>query len=71
MALASVGLVLAGPSELVHRFEHKSFPLSWIFAILAILAFFAAELTLPEIPATAKKQPENLQSPSIPQLVGK
>jgi hypothetical protein len=43
MALACFGFVLAGNTELVWRFEHKGFPLSWAFGGAALLAFLAAE----------------------------
>ena len=38
-------LVLAGDTELVWRFEHGGFPLSWAFAGTAVLAFLAAEFS--------------------------
>ena len=43
MTLACFALVLAGNTELVWRFEHAGFPLSWAFAGAAVLAFLAAE----------------------------
>jgi hypothetical protein len=42
--LACITLVAVGNSEAVHRFEHTSFPLSWAFAGIAMIAFMAAEL---------------------------
>ena len=42
-ALGCFTLILAGNSELVSRFEHRAFPLSWAFAGVAILACLAAE----------------------------
>jgi hypothetical protein len=43
MTLACFAFVLAGNTELVWRFEPRSFPLSWTFAGAAALAFLAAE----------------------------
>jgi hypothetical protein len=43
MTVACFALILAGNTELVWRFEHRSFPLSWAFAGAAVLAFLAAE----------------------------
>jgi hypothetical protein len=43
MTLACFALVLAGNTELVWRFEHKGFPLSWMFAGAAVIAFLVAE----------------------------
>ena len=43
MTLAFIALVLAGNVDLVWRFEHTGFPLSWMFGVTAILAFLVAE----------------------------
>jgi hypothetical protein len=43
MTLACFALILAGNTELVWRFEHRRFPLSWAFACGTVLAFLAAE----------------------------
>ena len=43
MTLACLTFVLAGNRELLYRFEHTRFPLSWAFAGLAVFAFLAAE----------------------------
>ncbi len=43
MTLACVAFVMAGNTELAGRFEHRGFPLSWAFGIVAVLAFLAAE----------------------------
>lgn len=52
MVLGCLGLTLASNTESIYRFEHTSFPLSWGLAILAVLAFLAAELCHPvAIPA--------------------
>ncbi len=48
MALACVALVLAGNTDLIYRFEHSGFPLSWTSAIAAILSFLAAEFCHPD-----------------------
>jgi fatty-acid desaturase len=45
MTLASLSLILAGNTELVWRFEHRRFPLSWAFAGVGVLAFLVAELS--------------------------
>ena len=47
MTLASLALILAGNTELLYRFEHTRFPLSWACAGLAVLAFVAVELCHP------------------------
>jgi hypothetical protein len=44
MTLACFALILAGNTELVWRFEHRRFPVSWAFAGVGILAFLVAEL---------------------------
>jgi hypothetical protein len=43
MIMACFALILAGNTELVWRFEHRGFPLSWAFAGAGVLAFLAAE----------------------------
>ncbi|MGD0047394.1 MAG: hypothetical protein ABSE42_10280 [Bryobacteraceae bacterium] len=43
LTLACFGTVVAGNTELVWRFEHAGFPLSWVLAGAAILAFLATE----------------------------
>lgn len=45
--LACFAFVLAGNTDLVWRFEHTGFPLSWVFAGFAILAFLGAEFSQP------------------------
>jgi hypothetical protein len=47
MMLACFALILAGNTEPVYQFEHTRFPLSWVFAIVAIFAFLAAEFCHP------------------------
>jgi len=44
LTLACFVTVVAGNTELVWRFEHVGFPLSWVLAGAAILAFLATEL---------------------------
>ena len=43
MTVVCVALALAGNTDLIYRFEHSRFPLSWIAAGVAMLAFLAAE----------------------------
>ncbi len=43
LALACFAAVLAGNTELIWRFERAGFPLSWVLAGAAILAFLATE----------------------------
>jgi hypothetical protein len=43
MTLACFAFVIAGNTELAGRFEHRGFPLSWAFGVVAVLAFLAAE----------------------------
>jgi hypothetical protein len=44
LTAACILLVLIGQSEVVHSLEHTEFPLSWAFAILAVLAFTVGEI---------------------------
>jgi len=43
--IACFALIVAGNTELLGRFEHRGFPLSWTFAGIAVLAFLAAEFS--------------------------
>jgi len=43
LTLACFATVVAGNTEPVWRFEHAGFPLSWVLAAAAILAFLATE----------------------------
>jgi hypothetical protein len=43
MAPACFAIVLAGNTDLIYRFEHSGFPLSWMPAGVAMLSFLAAE----------------------------
>jgi hypothetical protein len=43
MTLVCVALVLAGNTELLWRFEHRGFPLSWVFGCVAVVAFLVCE----------------------------
>jgi hypothetical protein len=42
--LTGLALILAGNTELLWRFEHRGFPLSWGLVGAAVLAFLAAEI---------------------------
>jgi hypothetical protein len=42
--LVCFALILAGNTELLWRFEHTGFPLSWAVGALAVVSFLAAEL---------------------------
>ncbi len=44
LTLACFATVVAGNTQLIWRFEHSVFPLSWVLAGAAILAFLATEL---------------------------
>ena len=66
MTVACFTLVLAGNTELVWRFEHRSFPLSWAFASAGILAFLAAELGHRVFPPAIEAEDRGLQlSPEL------
>ena len=52
LSVACISLVLVRNTELVWRFEHAGFPLSWAAGLIAILAFLAAEYF---DPATVEK----------------
>lgn len=58
MTLGCFALILAGNTELVWRFEHGAFPLSWAFAGAAILAFLATEFchVAPAVPIEAEER---------------
>jgi hypothetical protein len=43
MALACFALVVAGNTDLLWRFEHRVFPLSWAIGAGSVLAFLAFE----------------------------
>jgi hypothetical protein len=43
-AVTLLAVILAGNTDLLWRFEHRSFPLSWGLAGAAVLAFLAAEI---------------------------
>ena len=64
MTLACFTLILAGNTELVWRFEHKGFPLSWAFAAAAVLAFLAAEFG-PARSARSKAEDRSSLSPGL------
>jgi hypothetical protein len=66
MTVACFAFVLAGNTELLARFEHKSFPLSWVFGAAAVLAFLAAEFchSIPSLP----REDEDRESPLSAEL---
>ena len=43
LVAACFGAVLAGNTNLLWRFEHAAFPLSWALAAIAVLVFLAYE----------------------------
>ena len=43
MTAATIGLIVAGNSDAIYPLEHARFPVSWIAAGVALLAFVAAE----------------------------
>ncbi len=45
MAIACVGMIAAGNTNVLWRLEHTRLPLSWVMGIAAVLAFLAAELS--------------------------
>ena len=47
MTFASIALVLLGNTKLIAMVQHTSFPLAWKLAIVAVLAFLAAEICHP------------------------
>jgi hypothetical protein len=66
MTLACFAFILAGNTDLVWRFEHAGFPLSWAFAGVAVLAFLGAEFS-----QSASSRPggaEDLSSQLSPEL---
>lgn len=62
MAFSCIALVLFSSSEVIHRFEHTDFPLTWVFAGIALLSFLAAELCSPEKSLSREAEDKN---PSI------
>ena len=61
MTLACLTFVLASNTELLFRFEHTAFPLSWAFAGLAVVAFLAAESCQPAESLTSETEDESSQ----------
>lgn len=51
MSVLCVTAALARNTELIGRFEHAAFPLSWGVGIVAILAFLVSEYSHPAPPA--------------------
>jgi hypothetical protein len=60
LTLACFATVVAGNTELVWRFEHAGFPLSWVLAGAAVLAFLATEFC--DTTASIPDEPEDLSS---------
>jgi hypothetical protein len=58
MTLLFLALVLAGNTDLIWRFEHQGFPLSWPCAGAAVLAFLISEYSpaAPSRPGEAEGQ---------------
>jgi hypothetical protein len=65
MTVACLALILAGNTEMLWRFEHTAFPLSWICAVGAVLAFVAFELC--ESPAPLVSEEEDRTSQMSPE----
>jgi hypothetical protein len=61
MTLACLALIVGGNTELLYRFEHTRFPLAWVCAGIAVLAFCAAELYHPADSLTSEAEEESLQ----------
>jgi len=64
MTLACLALIVAGNTELLYRFEHTRFPLSWALAGIAVIAFVAAELCHPADALTGASEAEE-RSPEL------
>ena len=57
MTLACFALLLAGNTEVLWRYEHSGFPLSWAAGVIAVLSFLAAEFcTLPSDPGSEQEE---------------
>ena len=63
MTLACFAFVLAGNTDLIWRFEHTGFPLSWAFAGFAVLAFLGAEFSQPAFSRSGGAEDRNSQLP--------
>ena len=67
MTVACVCLVVTGGTEVMYRFEHWPFPLSWAFAGIAMAAFLFAELCLSANPLPKEppreREERSLQTP--------
>jgi hypothetical protein len=55
---------VAGNTELVSRFEHAGFPLSWVLAGAAIIAFLATEFcdSVASLPSEAEDSSSQFSS---------
>ncbi len=58
MTLACFSLILAGNTESLWRFEHRAFPLSWMFAGGAVISFLVAEFGFAASVAASARQEE-------------
>jgi len=61
MTLACLGFIVAGNTDLLYRFEHTSFPLSWAFAGFAVLAYLGSEFCGPADFLEREAEDENSQ----------
>ena len=59
LTLACFAVVLASNTELVWRVEHAGFPLSWVLAGAAILAFLATEFCDSAAPLPTEEEEES------------
>ncbi len=64
LTLACFATVVAGNTELVSRFEHAGFPLSWVLAGAAIIAFLATEFcdSVASLPSEAEDSSSQFSS---------
>jgi hypothetical protein len=65
MSVLCVATASARNTELLGRFEHGSFPLSWAAGLIAIAAFLASEYFHPAAPA--KKRAERRFPTELPE----
>jgi hypothetical protein len=61
--VACFALVLAGNTEVLWRFEHVGFPISWAFGAIAVLAFTAVEVCSPPPNVSTASEEEFAPSP--------
>jgi hypothetical protein len=65
MTIACFAVVLASNTNLIYRFEHSPFPLSWVAAGAAMLSFLAAEFC--DAPDSLKSDAEEEGSKPAPE----